>query len=67
MREKRSFVVGCCLAASLLVCTSPLSAQTTTVTVKVEHESNRIIKGKVTDLEGHSLPGVNVVGDAAGV
>ncbi|WP_077153158.1 SusC/RagA family TonB-linked outer membrane protein [Bacteroides bouchesdurhonensis] len=61
MREKRSFVVGCCLAASLLVCTSPLSAQTTTVTVKVEHESNRIIKGKVTDLEGHSLPGVNVV------
>lgn len=61
MREKRSFVVGCCLAASLLVCTSPLSAQTTTVTVKVERESNRIIKGKVTDLEGHSLPGVNVV------
>lgn len=61
MRDKRSFVIGCCLAASLLVCTSPLSAQTTTVTVKVEHESNRIIKGKVTDLEGHSLPGVNVV------
>ena len=61
MREKRSFIVGCCLAASLLVCTYPVSAQTTTVTVKVEHESNRIIKGKVTDLEGHSLPGVNVV------
>ena len=61
MREKRNFVVGCCLAASLLVCTCPVSAQTTTVTVKVEHESNRIIKGKVTDLDGHSLPGVNVV------
>ncbi|MDD3039995.1 SusC/RagA family TonB-linked outer membrane protein [Bacteroides sp.] len=61
MREKRSFIVGCCLAASLLVCTSPMSAQTTTVTVKVEHQSNRIIKGTVTDLEGHSLPGVNVV------
>lgn len=61
MRDKRSFVIGCCLAASLLVCTSPVSAQTTTVTVKVEHESNRIIKGMVTDVEGHSLPGVNVV------
>ena len=35
------------------------SAQTK-VTVKVQDYSYRVVKGKVTDSEGHSLPGVNV-------
>ena len=36
-----------------------MSAQTK-VTVTVQDNSYRVVKGKVTDTEGHSLPGVNV-------
>lgn len=36
-----------------------MSAQTK-VTVTVQDNSYRVVKGKVTDMEGHSLPGVNV-------
>lgn len=60
MREKRDFVVRCLLMVFLFVCTLSVGAQST-VTVTVQDNSYRVIKGRITDLEGHSLPGVNVV------
>lgn len=60
MREKRVFVVYCLLAVCLFACNFSVNAQTTKVTVTVQDNSYRVIKGKVTDVEGHSLPGVNV-------
>lgn len=60
MRDKQTFIIGCLLAVFLLPCAFFASAQTK-VTVTVEDYSYRVVKGKVTDLEGHSLPGVNVV------
>lgn len=60
MREKRNFVVQCLLMVFLLACTLSVGAQST-VTVTVKDNSYRVIKGRITDLEGHSLPGVNVV------
>lgn len=59
MREKRVLVIFCLLAVFLLVCNLSMSAQTK-VTVTVQDYSYRVVKGKVTDMEGHSLPGVNV-------
>lgn len=60
MRKKRSLLI--CGLMSMVLSVFPLlaNAQTTTVTVTVEKNSNRVIKGKVTDVEGHSLPGVNI-------
>lgn len=60
MRKKRSLLI--CGLMSMVLSVFPLlaDAQTTTVTVTVEKNSNRVIKGKVTDVEGHSLPGVNI-------
>lgn len=51
--------MGCLLLVAMLPYTFFASAQTK-VTVKVEDNSYRVIRGKVTDAEGHSLPGVNV-------
>ena len=59
MKKKRSFIMGCLLLVAMLPYTFFASAQTK-VTVKVEDNSYRVIRGKVTDAEGHSLPGVNV-------
>ena len=59
MKKKRSLIIGCLLLAALLPYTFFASAQTK-VTVKVQDYSYRVVKGKVTDSEGHSLPGVNV-------
>ena len=60
MREKRFFVISCLLSVFLLMCNLAISAQTTKVTVTVKDNSYRVVRGKVTDIEGHSLPGVNV-------
>lgn len=60
MRKKRVFVVYCLLAVCLFACNFSVNAQTTKVTVTVQDNSYRVVKGKVTDVEGHSLPGVNV-------
>lgn len=59
MKKKRSLIMGCLLLVAMLPYTFFASAQTK-VTVKVEDNSYRVIRGKVTDAEGHSLPGVNV-------
>lgn len=59
MREKRSFIIGCLLMVALFPCTFFASAQTK-VTVSVQDNSYRVIRGKITDSEGHSLPGVNI-------
>ena len=59
MKKKRSLIIGCLLLAALLPYTFFASAQTK-VTVKVQDYSYRVVKGKVTDSEGQSLPGVNV-------
>lgn len=49
----------CVIAVCLALCILPMNAQTK-VTVTVKQNSYRVIKGKVTDMDGHSLPGVNI-------